>query len=82
MSNVARLAAARLQGIVQDKTGLAGQWRCNIYFGPDFPDPNSAKPDPPSFVTALREQLGLKVERTRGAVDVLLIESAEKPTEN
>ena len=82
MSNVASLAAGRLQGIVQDKTGLAGNWRYNIYFGPDLPDPNSANPDLPSFVTALREQLGLKVERTRGPVDVLVIESAERPTEN
>ncbi|MGH9240570.1 MAG: TIGR03435 family protein [Vicinamibacterales bacterium] len=82
MSNVAGLAAARLQAIVKDKTGLAGQWRYNIYFGPDLPDPNSANPDLPSFVTALREQLGLKVERTRGQVDVLVVESVEKPTEN
>ena len=82
MSNVASLAAARLQAIVQDKTGLAGSWRYNIYFGPDLPDPNSGNPDLPSFVTALREQLGLKVERTRGPVDVLIIESVAKPTEN
>ena len=82
MSNVAGLAAARLQAIVKDRTGLAGQWRYNIYFGPDLPDPSSANPDLPSFVTALREQLGLKVERTRGQVDVLVIESVERVTEN
>ena len=82
MSNVASLAAGRVQAIVQDKTGLPGNWRYDIYFGPDLPDPNSANPDLPSFVTALREQLGLKLERTRGPVDVLAIESAERPTEN
>ena len=82
MSSVAGLAAARLQAIVKDRTGLSGQWRYNIYFGPDLPDPSSANPDLPSFVTALREQLGLKVERTRGQVDVLVIESVERVTEN
>jgi uncharacterized protein (TIGR03435 family) len=82
MSNVASLAAGRLQSIVQDNTGLPGNWRYDIYFGPDLPDPNSANPDLPSFVTALREQLGLKLERTRGPVDVLVIESAERPAEN
>jgi bla regulator protein BlaR1 len=82
MSNVASLAAGRVQAIVQDKTGLPGNWRYDIYFGPDLPDPNSANPDLPSFVTALGEQLGLKLERTRGPVDVLVIESAEQPAEN
>ena len=80
MSNVAGLAAAQVQGIVHDKTGLSGNWRFNIYFGPDLPDANSANPDLPSFVTALREQLGLRLDRTRGPVDVLVIDSVERPT--
>lgn len=80
VSNIASLTAGRVQGIVQDKTGLAGQWRYNIYFGSDLPDPNSANPDLPSFVTALREQLGLRLDRTRGAVEVLVIDAAERPT--
>ena len=36
----------------------------------------------PSLFTALREQLGLKLERTRGATDVLVIDSVNKPSEN
>ena len=52
----------------------------NVFFGPDLPDPKSANPDLPSFVTALREQLGLKLERARGLVDVLVIDSVEMPT--
>ena len=80
MSNVAGLAAAQVQGIVQDKTGLSGNWRYNVFFGPDLPDPSSANPDLPSFVTALREQLGLKLERARGLVDVVVIDSVDRPT--
>jgi uncharacterized protein (TIGR03435 family) len=82
ISRVAGLAAAQVQGIVQDKTGLAGNWRYNVFYGPDLPDPNSANPNLPSFVTALREQLGLKLERARGLVDVVVIDSVERPTPN
>jgi uncharacterized protein (TIGR03435 family) len=34
----------------------------------------------PSLGTALREQLGLKLESTRAPVDVLVIEHVERPT--
>ena len=80
MSRVAGLAAGQVQGIVHDKTGLSGNWRYNVFFGPDLPEPNSANPNLPSFVTALREQLGLKLERARGLVDVVAIDSVERPT--
>ena len=82
MSRVAGLAAGQVQGIVHDKTGLSGNWRYNVFFGPDLPDPNSANSNLPSFVTALREQLGLKLERTRGPVDVVVIDSVEHPMPN
>jgi uncharacterized protein (TIGR03435 family) len=38
--------------------------------------------DAPALLTAIREQLGLKLERTRGPVEVLIIKSAQPPTGN
>jgi uncharacterized protein (TIGR03435 family) len=34
------------------------------------------------FPAALQEELGLKLESTRGPVDVLVIDSVQQPTEN
>ena len=41
------------------------------------PDPNA-----PSFFTAIQEQLGLKLESTKGPVEVLVIDAIEKPVDD
>jgi len=75
---------------VIDKTGLQGafdvelRWtNMTVPLRPEL-SPNAAPgPEPgPSIFTALQEQLGLKLESAKGLVDVLVIDSAEKPTEN
>lgn len=71
---------------VSARAGLTGQWRFNVYFGSELSipgrQPEPANPDLPSFVGALQEQLGLRLERTRGPVPVVVIESVERPTPN
>jgi len=77
---------------VVDKTGITGAFDFSLDWVPEegqrrLPEGEPAaaapaSPDGPSFFTALQEQLGLKLEPGKGPVEVLMIESAEKPSEN
>ena len=42
----------------------------------------AAQPDATSIFTALQEQLGLKLESSRGPVDIMVIDSVQPPSEN
>lgn len=74
-----------------DRTGLAGSFDIELTFDPASAAkaPPGAPPGPapvddtkPSIFTALQEQLGLKLESTRGPIDVLVIDQAQRPTAN
>jgi uncharacterized protein (TIGR03435 family) len=68
-------------GPVIDATGLSGIYDFELRWSEVGPGgPPSA--DVPNLFTALQEQLGLKLEPTRVALDVLVIDSIERPTEN
>jgi uncharacterized protein (TIGR03435 family) len=59
-------------------TPEAGEW-----VAPPMPGTPPVPPrDGPSLFTALQEQLALKLESQRGPIDVLIIESADRPSEN
>ena len=74
--------------MVVDKTGLTGNWDFELTFAIENrgraggADAAPADPNAPSFFTAIQEQLGLKLEPTKGPVDVVVIDSIEKPTED
>jgi uncharacterized protein (TIGR03435 family) len=65
---------------VLDRTGLTGNYAFDLKFAP--PQNTNPAPDRPQFTTALQEQLGLKLEPARAPVDVLVIDSVEKPNPN
>ena len=56
---------------------IASQVGVNLPAGVNLPPS-----DNPSLLTALREDLGLKLDSERGQVEVLVIDSAEMPTAN
>ena len=75
------LLTARLEKLVDrpvlNVTELSGQFDVNLQWESDAASVNSEKP---GLFTALVEQLGLRLEATRGAADILVIESVEPPT--
>ena len=80
-------ASGELGRDVIDKTGIAGKYDIRLKWTPDTgpapllngaPDPNA----PPNIFTAIQEQLGLKLESTKGPVQVLVIDRAEMPSDN
>ncbi|MGH9647380.1 MAG: M56 family metallopeptidase [Bryobacteraceae bacterium] len=68
---------------VLDRTGLKGEFDFTLEYDkdPDANTPSGALGGPAMF-TAFREQLGFKFEATKGPVDVLVIDHAEKPSAN
>ena len=50
--------------------------------GPGGPDVPAGGQDAPNFFTAIKEQLGLKLEPTKGPVEVLVIDSIDRPTDD
>ena len=70
-------------GLVNNRTGLPGFYSVELHFSPDGLTATDARGDePPQFPTALQEQLGLKLEREKTMVPVLVIDSIERPSEN
>ena len=72
--------------LVVDETGLSG-WFATLLEWSNNPTRSSseAASDPSErldLFIALREQLGLELEKAERPVDVLVIERVERPTEN
>jgi uncharacterized protein (TIGR03435 family) len=73
---------------ILDQTGLSGPFDYHLEWTPQFegPVPPDAtfQPDPtgPTFLEALKEQFGLKLEPQTGPVDVIVVDHLEHPSEN
>jgi uncharacterized protein (TIGR03435 family) len=82
--------------IVQDRTGLTGTYDFTLKYtmipmgGPAFAGSPDGQPVPtasdpaggPGLVTAIQQQLGLKMESTKGPVEIVVIDHVERPSGN
>ena len=66
---------------VVDETGLKGRFDFKLEWTMDGSLNNDPKA-PPGLFTAVQEQLGLKIEGTKGPADVLVIDHVERPSAN
>jgi uncharacterized protein (TIGR03435 family) len=69
------IAAGR---IVVNRSGLSGRYDVEPRWTPD-PGPTAAADAPPGLVTALREQLGLRLQTDTVPMEHLVIDSIERP---
>ncbi|HEY1759079.1 MAG TPA: TIGR03435 family protein [Bryobacteraceae bacterium] len=65
---------------VIDKTGLTGSYNFSLEYTPDGTPADVATG--PSIFTALEDQLGLKLVSSKAPTEILVIDHAEKPTQN
>jgi len=92
-ATMAELAAvmqrAALDRPVIDRTGISGRYDFDLEWTPDEsqfggalgkgPSTDDAKP---GLFAAIQQQLGLRLEATKGLIDVLVIDQAARPSEN
>lgn len=94
MAQLASALSTTLGAIVVDKTGMEGRFDASFQWTPDSgqpvrlksgelapPPPADATPGP-SIFTAIQEKLGLKLESRKVPTEVIVIDHAQKPSEN
>jgi uncharacterized protein (TIGR03435 family) len=81
-STLASLLSQQLNITVTDQTGLTGKYDINLKWQSDRIPVLPGAPALPSLVTAVQEQLGLRLESTKGPVKTLVVDHAERPSEN
>jgi bla regulator protein blaR1 len=96
LDEVAKTLSRIVGRTIIDKTGLTGAYDFSLKWTPENIQPNalntannmannsapSADLSEPSILTAIQEQLGLKLEPSKGQGEFFIIDSAEKPSEN
>jgi len=73
-AQLAHMLTPVLGRTVIDNTGLNGVYKVDLTWAADD------QPSGPSLFTAIQEQLGLKLEPTKGPVETLVIDHAEQPS--
>ena len=81
LSSLARMLTVFVQRRVVDRSGLSGGFDFDLQFeagatGPTGPTVDAAS----NVITALQEQLGLRLESTRAPVEFVVVDRIEQPT--
>jgi uncharacterized protein (TIGR03435 family) len=92
VSGFAAILAGQINTPVIDKVGLTGKFDFTLRWTPapnegnfasaGASDVSPADPAGPSLFSAIQDQLGLKLESSKGPIDVLVIDKIEKPSQN
>ena len=77
MAQLAQYLGSIVGRPVVDRTGVTGNFEMSLTFAPDLRDTER-----PSIFVALPEQMGVRLEPARGAIETIAIESASLPSAN
>jgi uncharacterized protein (TIGR03435 family) len=94
MATIVGFLSGRLGRAIQDRTGLTGNYDFSLNWTPGegesngiagfldhSPAPATAPEPGVSIFTALQEQMGLRLESTKVTIEAIVIDSAERPTQ-
>jgi uncharacterized protein (TIGR03435 family) len=86
MSGFANLLSTQVHRLVVNNTGLKGKYDFTLRWTPDDMsgghEDAAATESGPTIYTALQEQLGLRLDSTKGPVDTVVVDHVEMPSEN
>jgi uncharacterized protein (TIGR03435 family) len=80
LAQLAETLGRNLESPMWDRTGLQGEYDFTFRYAQDVGA--DTQTDAPSLTTALRESLGLILQKQRGPVETLVIDHVEPPSEN
>lgn len=78
MDDLAKFLSSDVQRTVLNRTGVSGRFDIELKWSPDLTEDESR----PSLFTALKEQLGLRVEAQKAPGKVLVVDQLEEPSQN
>lgn len=86
MPQLAATLQSMLQKPVVDRTGLTGAFDVDLHWNPSetggAPSDDTSASEEPPIVTAVQEQLGLKLTPARNTFDVVVVDRVAPPTAN
>jgi len=82
MSDLAQALGDQVHRKVEDRTGVNGTCDITLKWTADDAAADAQSESIVSIFTAVQEQLGLKLQSTKGPVDTLVIDHVEMPSQN
>jgi uncharacterized protein (TIGR03435 family) len=82
MERIVAAISGDLSAPVADRTGLTGTYDLNVRYIPEERKLDAEAEPGPSLTDAVQAELGLKLEKGKGPVEVIVIDHIEKPSEN
>jgi uncharacterized protein (TIGR03435 family) len=82
IADIATSLSRKVDRHILDKTGLTGRYDLELRWAADDDEDLQSIDQQATIITALREQLGLKLLPSKDSVDIIVVDAISQPTEN